>query len=197
MDDRALSSGRRVCRACNCDDGLMRLGQLLRMSIGVLIGGGVAVVIAGCAVGASIPGNVPATQSTPTPTTKALSAAFTANGSVSTPIDEAATQALAGNAAYVGGPCAPPTGYSDVHAEAQVVIADARGQKIAVGELEPGTAEQGPTESVADGRCVFNFEVDDVPGTSDLYSVHVGNTFRGEATYSKHDLYTGVDLALG
>lgn len=168
-------------------------------SVGAALGSVCVVVgLVGCAGPAteadgSATRPAPAATITPSPTPDA----FTANGTLSLPIDEPATQALTGGAANVGGPCGVSAGYSDIQAGAEVLISDAAGVKIAVGHLEAGTAEQGSTDAVADGRCIFPFHVSDVPGASALYSVHVGNTFRGDATYDKHDLYQGVSLNIG
>lgn len=164
----------------------------------VALGGVIAgVALVGCAAGATEVDAVASTTPSATVVASPTPDAFTANGTISLPIDEPATQALTGGGAYIGGPCGVAAGYSDIRTGADVVISDAAGVKIAVGHLEAGTAEQGPTDAVADGRCIFTFHVSDVPGTSALYSVHVGNTFRGEATYNKHDLYQGVTLAIG
>ena len=129
-------------------------------------------------------------ESTPT--------SFTANGTISVPMDPGATAARQGVYNIVlDGVCVPRVGFSDVHDGAQVVILDPSGTKIAVGALQTGAVVEGATDSVESGRCEYKFQVSDVPTGLSLYSVHIGNTFRGEQTYTLHDLYRGVVLAAG
>ena len=97
----------------------------------------------------------------------------------------------------VGDPCTPRAGYSDIVEGAQVVITDAADTKLAVGELEAPTIVKGPSDSFIDARCEYPFQVSEVPGDKSLYSVHVGNTFRGEQTFGEDELYAGVELSVG
>lgn len=83
--------------------------------------------------------------------------------------------------------CFGSGGYDDMAAGTQVVIRDADGKTVAVGELGPGTPESSVT-------CVFTFNVRDVPAGSNIYSVEISH--RGEISFSP-DEAENLELSLG
>lgn len=85
-----------------------------------------------------------------------------------------------------GEPCAGDSGYSDVTKGANVVIRNAKGDRVGLGELTEG---KGAGES-----CVFRFTVHDVDDSGKLFSVEVGH--RGEATFKRSEAES-VALTLG
>ncbi|WIB65915.1 hypothetical protein [Curtobacterium sp. MCBD17_040] len=122
---------------------------------------------------------------------------FDANGTIDVPADLAATsQAQHQSGIALGEACVPDAGYDDITSGAQVTILDPSDTKIAIGSLEPGVVVKGATDAVTDARCQYTFDVSGVPGNYSLYSVHIGNTFRGEQSFSKQQLYAGVTLHL-
>jgi len=127
-----------------------------------------------------------------------LPIAFQAHGTITVPADLTATARLqSSDLINLGGPCVTTAGFGDIAEGAQVLITDESNTKLAVGNLQPGVVVKGASENVDDARCEFAFEVDDVPTGHALYSVHLGNSFRGEQTYTIHDLYVGVGLSIG
>lgn len=69
-----------------------------------------------------------------------------------------------------------------------MTVSDAAGTVVATGALRPGTG--------LSSGCLFPFTVNDVPTTSDSYSVEVGH--RGEVTFGRDDLdLFGAQLSLG
>lgn len=88
-----------------------------------------------------------------------------------------------------GGGCAGSNGYEDMQAGANVVIFDSTGEKVGIGELEPGRSGSEPTV-----QCIFDFTVNDIPIKGDIYSVEVAN--RGEITFKRSEA-KAVALTLG
>lgn len=78
-------------------------------------------------------------------------------------------------------------GYEDIVEGADIVIRDADGKKVAVGELGPGRSK--PQDA-----CTFSIDVPDVPGGSDIYSIEVSH--RGEVSFKKDEAQT-ISLTLG
>lgn len=85
-----------------------------------------------------------------------------------------------------GAPCDSSGHYPDIDAGTQVVVTDGDGRAAGVGVLEPGR--------LAGGRCRYPFEVDDVKGGSDLYTVAIGT--RGYITFKRSEA-SAVRLTLG
>ncbi len=84
--------------------------------------------------------------------------------------------------------CVGQGGYSDIHEGAQVVISDATGKTIAIGQLKSGIAVVGV-------KCSFYFTVEAVPGDEDFYGIEVSH--RGRVQYSRAQLDELVILSLG
>lgn len=81
----------------------------------------------------------------------------------------------------VGTTCVGRGGYSDLGGSAQVVVRDARGKQVGLGELVDGTIQKGDYYPV----CEFTFIVPDVPEGDGLYTVEVAK--RGEVTFKLTD----------
>lgn len=86
---------------------------------------------------------------------------------------------------HSGQECYGTGGYNDMVPGTQVVIRDADGTSVAVGDLGPGTV--GDYNVV----CEFDFTVEDVPSGSSVYSVEVSH--RGEISFKEAQ---AQDLAL-
>jgi hypothetical protein len=67
---------------------------------------------------------------------------------------------------------------TDVRAGAQVVVRNADGKDVGLGQLGAGKFDNGSS-------CLVPFEIDDVPTGSDIYSVEVAH--RGEVKFSRAD----------
>jgi hypothetical protein len=76
------------------------------------------------------------------------------------------------------GPCIPGGGYRDIGG-AQVVVSDAAGKTIATGSLPP-------SGRIVDLTCVFDFEVEGIPGGHDFYGVAISH--RGRLQYRRDQL---------
>jgi hypothetical protein len=83
-------------------------------------------------------------------------------------------------------PCFGADGYDDITEGAQVIVTDATGRTVGIGELLEG-------EGTEEG-CEFQFEVDDVPSGAGPYSVEV--THRGKIAFQESDAQS-LDLTLG
>ncbi|UWD83674.1 YgdI/YgdR family lipoprotein [Curtobacterium flaccumfaciens] len=148
----------------------------------------VFLALAGCA------STTDAAESTPTPTPEG----FRAIGTIQVPMDLSATLPLQDDNPTIGNPCIPKSGYDDIDEGSQVVVSNARGEKIALGSLEEGTLANGPSgDAFFQSVCQFAFSVDDIPDEGRIYSVHVGNENRGEQSYSRTDLQSGISLTIG
>lgn len=134
----------------------------------------------------------PAAKPTPTPKP------FSATGTISVPMDISASLPLQNGKPTIGNPCIPKGGYSDIDGGAQVIVSDGSGETVAVGELDEGGLQNGPSGSAFyQSVCEYPFTVDDVPARVKFYSVHIGNTNRGEQTYTAAQLKSGIALTLG
>lgn len=91
-----------------------------------------------------------------------------------------------------GKPCSNSAGYTDIAADAQVTVKNASGATIALGSLGNGI---GTNEY----NCEFALIVPAVPdlGSAGIYSVHVGNVNRGEISYTRDQLKSGISLTIG
>lgn len=87
----------------------------------------------------------------------------------------------------VGGACYGTEGYDDMHGGTQVVVKDAAGTTIAVGQLKDGAKENSVT-------CRFGFVVDEVPSGSAAYSLEVSH--RGSFSFTE-DAANTIHLSLG
>ena len=74
--------------------------------------------------------------------------------------------------------CQGSGGYSDIRSGVTVTAKDGDGRTLATGRLDPGTRESNT-------RCVFAFEIRDVP-QAEFYSFEVGR--RGELTYTHAEM---------
>jgi hypothetical protein len=103
-----------------------------------------------------------------------------------------------------GGPCFADDGYSDISENSQVTVTDGAGEVVGVGRLSPGVQTGSSGFSYGDFLgsgyrppiCAFSFEFT-VPGGSEFYNLSVGNSNRGDITYTAEELATGIFLTLG
>lgn len=152
--------------------------------------GGAAVALATLALTACA--TTPAAKPTPTPKP------FSATGTITVPMDISASLPLQDGKPTIGNPCIPKAGYSDISDGAQVVVANASGETVAVGELGEGGLQNGPSGTAFfQSVCEYPLTVSDIPVGSKFYSVHVGNTNRGEQTFTADQLKDGIALTLG
>lgn len=86
-----------------------------------------------------------------------------------------------------GGTCEGTSGYDDLAGGAQVTVRDADNKTVALGTLKVG-------HPVTGSSCVFEFQIDDVPDSGDLYSVEVSH--RGQVSFKKADAGS-LDLSVG
>lgn len=104
-----------------------------------------------------------------------------------------------------GGICSASSGYDDISSGSQVTITNESGEVIALGSLQDGvqsgSAGWNYHEWISFGKdvamCSFAFEIPEVPGGEKFYNVSIGNSNRGEITYSEDDLKAGIGLKLG
>lgn len=88
---------------------------------------------------------------------------------------------------YGGDPCYGTGGYDDMHGGTQVVVKDAAGTTIAVGQLKDGVKLNSVT-------CRFDFVITDVPSGSAAYSLEVSH--RGSFSFTEGTSH-GIQLELG
>lgn len=142
----------------------MRLNA--RMSrIGVAAAGVVALLaVAGCSSSAD------GAEQTPSPTGPKSGIV---EGVLAVEADWSAN--VQGGNTTIDGPCVVETGYDDQREGAQVVVADAAGKTIALGELKSEGLQivDGSTDML-DTWCGFSFRLD-VPKGEDFYSVAIGS----------------------
>jgi hypothetical protein len=96
--------------------------------------------------------------------------------------------------ADIGSPCDADSGYEDIRAGTQVVIADDGGKTLALGTLDDGTLGGQPGDEILELRCSFPFEVLGVPTGHPFYRVSVGR--RGGQQYTAADLAQPIHLEL-
>jgi hypothetical protein len=144
----------------------------------------VALALAGCAVDGQI-------GASPTPAPEP----FATSGTISVPMDFAAMlqRADADNPP----PCIAKAGYSDIVGGAQVIVANGSGETVAVGALDDGVIADNQSSTGDAKVCEFSFTASDIPPGSKFYSVHIGNTNRGEQTYTAAQLRDGIALSIG
>lgn len=78
-------------------------------------------------------------------------------------------------------------GHSDLKEGAQVVISDAVGKTIAIGQLAAGVQD-------GVGGCRFTFRVTKVPGGQDFYGIEV--THRGRLQYTAEQMKKPIEMTL-
>jgi hypothetical protein len=86
-----------------------------------------------------------------------------------------------------GGTCKGVGGYSDISNGAQVIVTDAAGQTVALGQITDGFNNYP-------GHCRFKVVVRGVPKGSDFYGIEV--THRGRVQFSAADIAKPVSLSL-
>lgn len=84
--------------------------------------------------------------------------------------------------------CTTGAGYDDIRQGAQVVVSDAAGKTIALGQLGGGSWKR-------DVGCVFLFTVPDVPMAGEFFGLEVSH--RGRVQYSAGQLAEPLDLVIG
>jgi hypothetical protein len=89
-------------------------------------------------------------------------------------------------------PCAAKSGYDDVQEGTEVVISDAAGTTLAVGQLEAGKVVRS---EAGFNVCEFRFQVSGVPGGHSTYRVEISD--RGDFHYNQDEMTRGVVLYLG
>lgn len=148
--------------------------------------------LSGCGAGdESDSGASPSSEtssSTSTPSTAA--ATFNLSGTVT--ITDLGGYYNQGN--YPGAFCTGDSGYEDIREGAQVVVRDADGTQVAVGELGPGSMTGNPRKDLTAG-CAFPLMVFGVPDGSSIYSIEVSH--RGELSYKRAELDGPLDLTIG
>jgi hypothetical protein len=116
-------------------------------------------------------------------------AAFTASGTVTL---GGPGRVLFADGAGDGDECQGAGDLSGVDEDAEVVVTDADGSKVAVGHLEPGTLAEGSTEMMQLGIafCEFEFSVEDIPGSDGLFTA----SLEGEDLTFKQSESEGLEL---
>lgn len=116
-------------------------------------------------------------------------------GCGSKPLEVKGTLALSGGSQDIhwlmldsadGQPCEGDSGYSDVTQGADVIVRNAKGERVGLGHLGAG---KGSGEA-----CVFSFVVHDVDDSGKLFSVEVGH--RGDVSFKRSEARS-VGLTLG
>lgn len=79
--------------------------------------------------------------------------------------------------------CSGKDGYDDIHAGTQVVVSDASGTTIAIGELGTGLARRDPDNISRATECRFPFKVTGVPGGHEFYGLAIGR--RGKLDFPR------------
>ncbi|WP_166390346.1 hypothetical protein [Nocardioides ochotonae] len=129
-----------------------------------------ALSLAACGEGEEAGGAAPAAEAEPE--------SFTARGSL---------KLTSGSVERAGDVCYGSDGFDDIAGGAQVVVRDAAGESVALGELDEGT----PAGAV---QCVFTFAVRDVPAGDSVYSAEVAG--RGEVSFTPDEAFA-LTLTLG
>ncbi|MDX3110160.1 hypothetical protein [Nonomuraea angiospora] len=84
--------------------------------------------------------------------------------------------------------CTTGGGYNDIRQGAQVVVTDAAGKTIALGQLGAGSWKR-------DTGCIFLFTVADVPAGEKFYGIEVSH--RGRVQYTAAQVSAPVELSIG
>ncbi|MEU1720352.1 hypothetical protein [Nonomuraea sp. NPDC005692] len=129
----------------------------------------VVLVVAGCG-------------SEPAPAVTSAAAALTVSGSVT--VKGGPPQVLTENELT----CRGGGGFDDLRQGAQVVVTDAAGTTIALGQLSGGSWKRGV-------GCIFLFTVPDVPGGEKFYGVEISH--RGRAQYTAAQIAAPLAMEIG
>lgn len=103
--------------------------------------------------------------------------------------------------AAAGEECTAQSGYDDVTAGAQIVLATDFGATLATasltgGKFAPGTAPKPGTVTATQGRCQLGFDFGQVDlGAGKFFSIILGH--RGTLKYGRADLDKPVQLRIG
>lgn len=103
--------------------------------------------------------------------------------------------------AAAGDDCTAQSGYDDVAAGAQIVLATDTGATLATasltgGKFAPGTAAKPGTVTATQGRCQLPFDFGQVDlGAGKFFSITLGH--RGTLKYGRADLDKPVQLRIG
>jgi hypothetical protein len=84
--------------------------------------------------------------------------------------------------------CAGGGGFDDIREGTQVVVTDAAGKTIALGQLTAGGRKGGV-------GCMFLFVVENVPAGLDFYGIEVSH--RGRVQYTAAQLAAPIELSIG
>ncbi|WP_326644568.1 hypothetical protein OIE67_25690 [Nonomuraea fuscirosea] len=125
---------------------------------------------------------LPDTAATPRPSTSAAPATQTVSGSVL--VRGSSPQVLTENELA----CTTGGGYDDIRQGAQVVVTDAAGKTIALGQLGAGGWKR-------DVGCSFLFTVPEVPAGEKFYGIEVSH--RGRVQYTAEQMTTPIELSIG
>ena len=133
----------------------------------------IAVLLAGCGGdegGSTAKPDAPGSSSGP--------ATLVAGGSI---------RLLDGGMGRGGGECWGGGGYRDISGGSAVIVRNATGDQVGLGELEPGEPEDIVT-------CVFEFTVEDIADEGERFTVEVGG--RGQVPFER-DEASDIVLSLG
>jgi hypothetical protein len=84
--------------------------------------------------------------------------------------------------------CTTGGGFDDIRQDAQVVVTDAAGKTIALGQLGGGSWKR-------DVGCIFLFTVPDVPAGEKFYGIEVSH--RGRVQHTAEQLAAPLELSIG
>lgn len=123
---------------------------------------------------------------TPTTATPSTPADFAVSGFVDVPVDETMTK-LVNPDMQDQGSCGVSDGYDDIRGGAQVIVTDAAGTTVALGNLDPGRVQTTDAEkTVANANCRFAFVITGIPAGSKFYGVEISK--RGRVQYAAERL---------
>lgn len=148
-----------------------------------------ALLTAGCSGGTNADGSTVSASASPS-AAPAGQETFNVSGSIT-------IRGVDGIDAYddfAGAPCDGTEGYSDISTGAQVVVKNAGGTKIGLGELGRGRTD-GDLDEDFDAGCTFALLVFGVPVEGDIYSLQIGN--RDDYSFTRSEAEAGLKLSLG
>jgi hypothetical protein len=116
--------------------------------------------------------------------TESAAETVTAQGTISTPLDTSGLFDPGAEQLSVRDLCTADTGFRDIERGAQVVVADASGKTVGVGDLTVGITDGGAggSTSVFDALCVFKFRVNDIPTGDNFYRLQ-GTTLEASGRF--------------
>ena len=118
---------------------------------------------------------------------------FTTSGAVSA-IGVSKAQVLAADGATDGDDCQGAGSMAAFDEGAEVVVLDADGSKVAVGDLSAGKIPEGSSEleQLGFSMCEFTFEVTDIPASDGLFTLQIDES---ETTFKQGDKTLEVTIA--